>query len=270
MNQTKSLMADVLIGHSGFVGGTLLRQRAFDELYRSTNIARIRRRSFDTVVCAGAPAQKWLANSEPEADLARIENLIDHLGTIRCNRLILISTVDVFANPRGVDEQTPIDESALSPYGLHRRRLELFVESSFPTHLIIRLPGLVGPGLRKNVIFDLLNGNLDAVESRAVFQFYPTVNLWHDMSAALDADLRLVHLTAAPVSVSDVSREGLGREFDQTLPGDPVAYDMRSLYVETFGAIGRYQYTSRETFQAIRSYMQSEPRTVGSARVHNP
>ncbi|CAK2394993.1 hypothetical protein VCRA2116O29_1280001 [Vibrio crassostreae] len=49
---------DALIGFSGFVGKTLLKQRDFDHHYRSTNIEQIQNNRFDTVVCAGAPTQK--------------------------------------------------------------------------------------------------------------------------------------------------------------------------------------------------------------------
>lgn len=260
-------MNNALIGFSGFVGSTLLKQAAFESLYRSTNIRDIEGHSFDTVVCAGAPAQKWIANREPHADRQAIDGLISHLRTIQCKVFVLISTVDVFRNPVAVDESTPVDELELHAYGLHRRLLEKFVESYFPRHLIVRLPGLVGPGLRKNVIFDFLNANnLDAIDSRARFQFYPMVNLWYDIQTALDASLKLVHLTAEPISVADVSSQGFGRPFEQALAGSPAIYDLRTRHAEIFGASGSYQYRQRETIQAVRAYAQSEPRTFKVAQ----
>ena len=253
-------MTKALIGFSGFVGGTLLKQTSFESLYRSTNIAEIDGKSFDTVVCAGAPAQKWIANREPVADKEKIEGLIAHLKTIQCKRFILISTVDVFKDSAGVDEETKIDEVGLHAYGLHRRLLEKFVESNFANHLIVRLPGLVGPKLRKNVIFDFLNeNNLGAIESRGVFQFYPMVNLWQDIQLALGAALRVIHLTAQPVSVADISEKGFGKAFNQALTGSPARYDMQTVHAATFGGLGRYQYSARETIQAVRAYAQSEP-----------
>ncbi|WP_460409831.1 hypothetical protein ACOYXD_16995 [Pseudomonas sp. MD6] len=59
-------MFSSLIGYSGYVGGTLLKQENFTSLYRSSNIGDIDNQSFDMVVCAGAPAQKWIANREPK------------------------------------------------------------------------------------------------------------------------------------------------------------------------------------------------------------
>lgn len=253
---------NALIGFSGFVGSSLLKQTHFDALFRSTNIGDIIKQSFDTVVCAAAPAQKWMANREPVSDRQKIDNLISHIKTIQCKTFILISTVDVFKNSVGVDEDTPVDEVALHAYGLHRRLLEKFVEAHFPQHLIVRLPGLVGPGLRKNVIFDFLNeNNLHAIDSRAVFQFYPMVNLWYDIQTALHAGLKRVHLTAEPISVAAVSQEGFGKTFTHDLGNAPTRYEMRTRHAKIFGASGYYQYSARETIQAIRAYAQSEAKT---------
>lgn len=248
-----------LIGHSGFVGSTLLRQRNFSTLFRSSNIEEIRGSDFDFLFCAAAPAQKWLANRNPESDRRNIEGILGHLEKVTCRTFVLISTVDVFPQPVGVDEGSPVDEDGLHAYGRHRRMLEKFVEARFDRSLIVRLPGLVGPGLRKNVVFDFLNdNNLGAVDSRGVFQFYPMVNLWHDIQTALNADLRLVHLTAEPVSVADVAKQAFNRTFDQVLPGNPAIYDMRSRHAAVFGGSGFYQYSQRESLQAIRAYAQAE------------
>ncbi len=251
-------MPTALIGYSGFVGSTLLRQTQFDSLYRSTNISDISGKKFDTVVCAGAPAQKWLANREPHADRKNIEALISHLKTVQCSKFILISTVDVFKYPRNVDETTLIDPLDLHPYGLHRRLLETFVESHFSNHLIVRLPGLVGPGLRKNIIFDFMHSNnLSTVESRGVFQFYPMVNLWQDIQTAIQCSLRLVHLTAAPISVADIAKYAFGQSFNQQLDQEPPAYDVQTQHALAFGASGKYQYSARETLLATRAYVQA-------------
>lgn len=253
------MMKNALIGFTGFVGTTLQKQTHFDALYRSTNIDQIRGKSFDTVVCAGAPAQKWIANQQPDEDRKNIDQLIAHLDTVTCQRFVLISTVDVFKNPIEVDEATPVDLDGLHAYGFNRRRLEAFVEKRFPQHLIVRLPGLVGSGLRKNVIYDFLHdNNVQAIESRGVFQFYPMANLWFDIQIALALGLPLVHLTAAPVSVAEISEAGFGKAFSNHTANVPGFYDMRTRHAKAFGGAGNYQYSVRETIQAVRAYAQSE------------
>lgn len=252
---------DALIGATGYVGQTLLRQRGFEARFRSTDIAGIRGQAFGLLVCAGAPAQKWIADREPEADRAALEGLADHLDQVRAERVILISTVDVFADSRGADEASDPDAREPSPYGRNRRRLEQRVLARFPQALVVRLPGLVGPALRKNALFDLRNdNNLAAVDARAVYQFYPMVNLWADLATALDAELGVVHLTAEPLSVAEVAKEGFGRDFDNRVEGRaPAAYDFRTRHAAIFGGTGRYQYARRESLLAIRAYAQSEP-----------
>jgi len=264
-------MKNALIGFSGFVGTTLLKQAHFAALYRSSNIHEIHGQEFDLVICAGAPAQKWIANREPEADRQKIENLMAHLDSIKCKTFVLISTVDVFMHSAGVDETTPVEENGLHAYGLHRRLLEKFVENRFTNHLIVRLPGLVGPGLRKNVIFDFLNdNNLHAIDSRGVFQFYPMVNLWYDIQIALAAQLRLIHLTAEPISVADVSSQGFGKPFTRSLDGTAARYDMRSRHAALYGMNGPYQYSARDTIQAVRAYAQSEPASLKTGQDSTP
>jgi dTDP-4-dehydrorhamnose reductase len=260
-------VTDALVGWSGYVGQTLLRQRSFDLQYRSTDIEGIRDQEVDLLVCAGAPAQKWIADREPEADRAKLEALARHLDQVRARRVVLISTVDVFADSRGADEASDPDAVEPGPYGRNRRWLERRVAERFPGALIVRLPGLVGPGLRKNAVFDLRNdNNLAAIDARAVYQFYPMVSLWADIRAALEAGLDLVHLTAEPVSVADVAREGFGRDFENEVVGrTPAAYDLRTRHAALFGGQGAYQYSRRESLMAIRAYAQSEPRSKALA-----
>jgi dTDP-4-dehydrorhamnose reductase len=254
-------MTDALVGWSGFVGQSLLRQRGFDLQYRSTDIDGIHGQDLDLLICAGAPAQKWIADREPEADRAKLEALAANLEQVRARRFVLISTVDVFADSREADEETDPEAQAPSAYGANRRWLERWAAERFPEALIVRLPGLVGPGLRKNAIFDLRNdNNLSAIDCRGVYQFYPMVNLWADLQTALAADLRLLHLTAEPVSLGEVAELGFGRPFDNRVEGrTPAAYDFQTRHAALFGGVGAYQYSKRESLMAIRAYAQSEP-----------
>lgn len=256
-------MSNALIGYTGFVGQTILRSQTFDDLYRSTNITEITGKSFDLVVGAGAPAKKWLANKDPARDAAAIDNLIENLSTIKANTFVLISTVDVFESPVNIDEKTPILTQDLQPYGFNRWRLEEFVKNNFKKHLIVRLPGLVGRGLKKNIIFDFLNNNqVEQIESRNIFQFYPMKNLWKDILIALQNNLSLVHLAAEPVSVEEVARVAWGRAFTNHLDKKLVRYDMQSVYAERIWGNKSYQYTKDESLAAISEYFMTEQKTL--------
>ena len=250
-------MLDALIGYTGFVGSTLRKQHNFGSLFNSKNAEDMQHRQFDTVVCAGAYAQKWVANQNPDIDAKHVEKLLENVKTLRCKKFILISTVDVFTNPVDVDEGfTPnLNNHA---YGMHRYQLELSIRQCFPGALIVRLPGLVGPGLRKNVIYDMLNNNkIETINPDSEYQFYPMVNLWSDLVMAQHLKLDLVHLTSAPVATWKIAREC----FDLVLKNQesaPAKYDMKSKYAFLFDSpYGAYNYGAREVLTAIRAYAQS-------------
>jgi hypothetical protein len=223
-------MPNALIGWSGLVGGTLLRQTQFDDVYRSSDIDAIRGRRYDLVVCAGMPAAKWRANRDPDADRATLDRLWGALREVDAARCVVVSTVDVFGDPRGVDESTPVRSEAATPYGRHRYELEQRAGDRFET-TVVRLPALFGEGLRKNVVYDLLHGNmLDSICPRSVFQFYPLDRLWGDIARALAGGLRLVHLTVEGTPVGDVARLAFGMELADRPELAAVEYDLRTRF----------------------------------------
>ena len=83
--------------------------------------------------------------------------------------------------------------------------------------------------------------NFDAIDSRGVFQF------WHYARSARAAWGKLVHLTAAPVSVERIASEGFGLAFDLVLNCLAATYDIRSRYDEVFGSSGKHSDSARET-----------------------
>ncbi|MBQ8611952.1 MAG: NAD(P)-dependent oxidoreductase [Oscillospiraceae bacterium] len=144
-----------LVGYTGFVGGNLAAQHHFDELYDISNITEGFDKPHSLVVYAGVPAEKFLANSDPAADLALIETAKENLRRLQPERVILISTVDVYRDPVGLDEYSDMQRESLHPYGADRLLLEDWVRVTFPGSLVVRLPALFGKGLKKNFIFDL-------------------------------------------------------------------------------------------------------------------
>ena len=255
-------MTDALIGYTGFVGSNLEATHEFGARYNSKNIAEIEGQSFGLLVCAGAPAKKWYANLHPEEDKETLDGLMGHLSKVKAERVVLISTVDVFKNPYLADENTPVDMEGLSAYGLNRRRLELFVLEHFANVLLVRLPGLVGRGLKKNILFDFHNNNqLGKIDSRGVFQFYPVSRLWDDIVRSRENGLSLVHLTSAPVSVADVAREVWGREFRNEVLPKPARYDFRSAHAGIWGRED-YQVSRDEEIAAIKEWAATEPKRI--------
>lgn len=252
-------MARALIGHTGFVGGNLLRQGRYDALYNSTNVDQIADRHFELVVSAGCKAAKWLANKEPEADRAGVASLMRALERVQAERFVLISTIDVLPRPIEVDESLVPSLAGAEPYGRHRLELEHFVRARFPKALIVRLPALFGAGLKKNVVYDFLHDNrLDLVHQDGVFQFYDLASIGADVERCLAAGLELVHFATEPVTTREIARAGFGREFENTLPPPPPRYDFWTRHASAWGRRGHYLATAAEVLDGIRRFVDRE------------
>lgn len=250
-------MKTALVGHTGFVGGNIAEQHDFDDLYNSKNIGDIEGRDYDLVVSAANKAEMWRINQEPEVDRAEIDEFINHISKVKINKLVLISTVGVYKNPNGSDEDTRIETDGLTPYGLNRYHLEQFCRDNFDT-TIVRLPGLFGKGLKKNVIFDLLNdNNVDRIHADGVYQYYNLDNIWSDITTAIEKKLPLVNLATPPLATEELARECFGRAFSNK-PADvvPGVWDMHSKYAQTYGGEGNYLYSKAQILADIKKFVQ--------------
>ncbi len=150
-------MQRALVGYTGFVGSNICAKAAFDGLYNTKNIEEAYGTEPELLIYAGLRAEKYLANTAPEKDMALIEEAEENIRRIRPRRLVLISTIDVFKDPAGADEDTEIVTEGLHPYGYNRYRLEEWVRAEYPSALIIRLPGLFGQNIKKNFIYDYIH-----------------------------------------------------------------------------------------------------------------
>ena len=252
-------MSDALVGHTGFVGGNLIRQHEFAALYNSKNIGDIRGRAFDTIVFSGAQAKKWWANQNPEADLAGIDNAIENMRDVSARRVILISTIDVLPQRAGIDEDFDCASVENHAYGKHRLRLEQAMTSMFDQVNIVRLPALFGPGLKKNVIYDLMHDNiLETINPASAFQYYDLTRLWRDIEFVVAHDLPLVHLFPAPVATQKI----LDAFFPDKLVGAKAAaeaqYDYRTKYDSLFGRSDGYIAGADDVLASLGAFISAE------------
>jgi nucleoside-diphosphate-sugar epimerase len=247
-----------LIGYSGFVGTTLDRAVKPTHRYRSTNIEEIRGLHFDHLICAGVQAMKWWANLHPEEDMEGIQRLLRALKEVKAERFTLISSIDVYPSPREVDENTQINKEGHHAYGLNRLHVEEWIAERFPNIAILRLPGLFGPGLKKNVIYDMMHDNgLEKVHPDGVFQYYDTRQLAGDIEQAWNAHIRLLNVSAEPLATSEIRDHFFpGKVLGGSGPA-PAGYDMRSLYADKWGGENGYLYSKEQVLNQMEDWLQS-------------
>ncbi len=131
-----------LVGYTGFVGSNILLKEDFDGKYNSKNIQDSYGTNPELLIYAGLRAEKYLANTAPQKDLDLIIQAEENIERINPQKLVLISTIDVFKSPQSVDENSRIETEGLPPYGYDRYQLEIWVRERYPDALIVRLPGL--------------------------------------------------------------------------------------------------------------------------------
>jgi nucleoside-diphosphate-sugar epimerase len=202
-----------IVGSTGFIGSNLV------NFFRENQINVEQFNSFsqhedflqmqsEILFIAAPNAEKWKANAHPASDLYSINKLISNLRS--CNQpkeIILFSTVDVYKNKTNCNESSYGFET-IEPYGRNRRYFEESCLEIFPNIQIMRLPALIGTGLKKNVLFDLTHGNqLEAVNVNSIFQWFDLSNLSRSIDILRASGIPSVNLVSQPVSVDEVIRE---------------------------------------------------------------
>lgn len=195
-----------IVGYTGFVGSNLLKFYKFDHFYNSKNFNEASNMSFDELYFCGIPAVKWYANKYPQEDKDSIEKIKDILKTINVKKIILISTIDVYENVElENNEDYDCDWVINHEYGRNRYLFEFFIKETFTNYNIIRLPALFGNGLKKNIIYDLVNNNqLNNIQINSFFQWYDLNWLKCDIDIVLNNDIKVCNLFTEPVDTKTI------------------------------------------------------------------
>jgi nucleoside-diphosphate-sugar epimerase len=172
-----------VIGAGGFVGSAFASHIASQsgvELVQVTrsNYDRAAGVPSDIVVDASCNSKKYLADEDPCREFAlsvdhRLRTLRDFPAALQVH----ISSVDVYGNLHSAETTTEEAESDLrgvSNYGFHKLMAEQLVRHYSTDWLILRLGGMVGPGLRKNPVYDILQGQPLRIHPDSQYQFIAT------------------------------------------------------------------------------------------------
>jgi nucleoside-diphosphate-sugar epimerase len=245
-----------LIGSTGFVGGHLQKCFEFTHRYNRSNISGIQGLATDLLICAGLPAEKWKANNDPVFDWVNMTHLAQLISTVKADRAILISTIDVYQPAINVTENDWPDLNGTEAYGRNRAWFEMFFRSHFPHATIIRLPGLFGADLKKNLIFDLLNGRKSQfmnVHKDSQFQFFDISLIWDVINKCLDNNLSVLNVATEPILAREIA--GL---FEEELyeTEKKVSYDMKSLHSTIFKGNLDYLMSKNEIITRVLSLKQ--------------
>lgn len=171
-----------ILGGKGFIGSAFVRfcHKTGVE-FASIDLDNYRQftgQGCDVLINASGNSKKFLTNEKPVEDFRfSLEALLRSFFDFSFQKYIYISSIDVYSyrkDPRYNREDQDIDIENISHYGFHKYLGEKMVEHYLSDWLIIRLGGVLGPGLKKNPVYDLLHGVPLRVSEESEYQYLST------------------------------------------------------------------------------------------------
>jgi nucleoside-diphosphate-sugar epimerase len=171
-----------ILGGKGFVGSAFAR---FCQVNNKDHVVIDRKnydsykgRSCDIFINANGNSSKVLATKDPMEDFdATVQSTRKSLLDFQFKKYILISSGDVYPDYMSSEktkEDSEIDVTRESTYGFHKYLTEECVRHGSSDWLVVRLGGMVGIGLKKNPIFDIINGGPIWLDSQSELQYMNT------------------------------------------------------------------------------------------------
>lgn len=158
----------------GFLGSTI-----FEVLSKEHQVIGITRdnynlhkgQSFDIFINANGNSKKYLAEHNPKLDFRlSVLSVYDSLFDFGYNKYIYISSVDIWEN---------------NIYGYHKSIAENTISNNIKDYLFIRCCAIIGKGMKKGVIFDILNNKPLHVTLDSRMQFITNTEIANKVSKYL-------------------------------------------------------------------------------------
>jgi nucleoside-diphosphate-sugar epimerase len=174
-----------VLGGDGFVGSAFIRFCAKQEIdcdcIDLDNYDVFKGSDYDILINTAGNSKKYLSNERPVEDFRfSLEALLRSFFDFSFRKYIYISSIDVYPDhedPACNREDSVMDIGKISHYGFHKYMGEKMVEHYLSDWLIIRLGGVLGPGLKKNPVFDLINDIPLRVHEDSEYQYLSTDSL---------------------------------------------------------------------------------------------
>jgi nucleoside-diphosphate-sugar epimerase len=220
-------MRVILVGANGFVGSAFRRVL----IIQGHEVLAVDRSSYgrhvgaeaELVIDVAGNSRKFFAEEQPVREFdTSVAHALRVVHDFKSPRYLHVSSVDVYADltsPATTHEAQEIDLGRTSHYGFHKLLAEQIVRHYRKDWLIVRLAGMVGPGLKKNPVFDILQGQPLRIHPDSRYQFMLTDRVAEIALGLLKAGLgrEIVNVCGdGLVSPREIGRLA-GRELDLSL-----------------------------------------------------
>ena len=217
-----------VVGASGFIGGNLMRMLPSCVAVRPMHSLGVEISALSTLLIAAPSSLKYSIEINPLKDLDNILALSRSLEVFsQVDRVILFSTIDVYRDISSSDEDSETLQTV--SYGGNRALLEERLRSIFPDLIILRVCGIYGHGMKKNLVFDIKNRRELEVAKYSQESKYQFVHI-EDVIRILSSDTEelpgVINLASEPLAVSEL----LSRSQMVARSEDKITYNIRSKY----------------------------------------
>lgn len=232
MRNTLTKLNNIAVVGNGLIGKRLQEFVKATHVFNSFQLFDLHLEQYDTIYVAAPSGNRIWASQNPHTDQASTGLLIRNLLVTKCNRIVLISTGDTQVRPN-------------TGYGKNRLELENAIRGRFENHYVIRLPGLIGNDITKNILYDIKHKTewVSAINGAVKQQWYPLDDLEHDVPKIINGDERVVNLVSEPIL-----NQNIVNQFSDTTNVNfesAVDYDLKP-----------YKYTKEQIFEQISLYMR--------------
>ena len=232
MRNTLTKLNNIAVVGNGLIGKRLQEFVKATHVFNSFQLFDLHLEQYDTIYVAAPSGNRIWASQNPHTDQASTGLLIRNLLVTKCDRIVLISTGDTQAKPN-------------TGYGKNRLELENAIRGRFENHYVIRLPGLIGNDITKNILYDIKHKTewVSAINGAVKQQWYPLDDLEHDVPKIINGDERVVNLVSEPIL-----NQNIVNQFSDTANVNfesAVDYDLKP-----------YKYTKEQIFEHISLYMR--------------
>ena len=171
-----------ILGGKGFIGSAFVRfcekEKIDYDCIDLNNYEEFRGRDCDILINVAGNSKKYLSNERPVEDFRfSLEALLSSFFDFSFSKYIYLSSIDVYTDhedPACNREDSILDIGKISHYGFHKYLGEQMVMHYISDLLIIRLGGVLGPGLKKNPVFDLIHDVPLRVDEKSEYQYLLT------------------------------------------------------------------------------------------------
>ena len=229
-------MRVAIIGSVGFVGGYLSGhfRDAGAEVIPVERLTPLPEEELDVVIDCNGDARRFWVNENPiDGFRASVQPVAERLARLKTAKYIYLSSIDVYGARTGdreaSQEEAPLSLDGLDCYGFYKLLAERLVEFHAAEALILRLGTLIGPGLKKNPVFDAVNGDPIRQTSDSTLSLMSLEVLAEALDVLLETGAAGIYNITAEASISVVDMlelvsEALGKDADAFIFGSELSH----------------------------------------------